>query len=165
MKAFALVTVVALSSSSKAASLTPRLSNITRQRPIRRNMPSSAAKNVLGTTLEPCSLDPMTGFFRDGCCNTGPNDIGMHTVCAEVDERFLSFTRSRGNDLSSAIPGAFPGLKPGDRWCLCVRRWIEAYQAGAAPPVVLKATHEDALQYVDLSVLQEFAIDTTRTEL
>lgn len=103
-------------------------------------------KNVFGEPLIPCSFDPMTGFFRNGCCETGPQDLGTYTVCAVVTEAFLDYSRSRGNDLITPRPEFdFPGLKPGDRWCLCVLRWVEAYHAGYAPPVVLEATHEKSL--------------------
>lgn len=110
--------------------------------------------NVLGTPLIVCGTDPVTGFYRDGCCNTGPNDLGSHTVCAVVTEAFLEFTKTRGNDLSTPLPAyGFPGLKPGDRWCLCVRRWKEALDHGFAPPVILEATHQNALQVVTLAQL------------
>jgi uncharacterized protein len=119
-----------------------------------------AARNVLGEPLEPCSLDPITGFFRDGCCNTGPHDIGRHVVCVRVSAAFLTFSQSRGNDLSSPRPDiGFPGLKPGDRWCLCAARWQEALEAGHAPPVVLAATHEAALQIIRLEDLKRHALD------
>lgn len=117
------------------------------------------AKNVLGTRLEDCSTDPMTGFFRDGCCNTGPEDVGLHTLCAEMTEEFLAFSKARGNDLSTPNPiFQFPGLKAGDRWCLCVLRWKEAYEAGKAPGVNLNATHMSVLEFVDLEQLQEHAV-------
>jgi uncharacterized protein (DUF2237 family) len=117
------------------------------------------AKNVLGTPLEPCSTDPMTGFLRNGCCDTGPGDTGLHLVCAEMTEAFLAFTRSRGNDLSTPAPAlGFPGLKPGDRWCLCVSRWQEALAAGCAPPVILEATHVSTIEFVDLDVLRKHAV-------
>ncbi len=116
------------------------------------------AKNVLGTDLEVCSTDPLTGFYRDGCCNTGAGDWGMHTVCAEVTEDFLRFSRLRGNDLTTPVPEYdFPGLKDGDRWCLCVLRWKEAYEAGMAPLVNLRATHISVLEFVDLEVLRGYA--------
>lgn len=116
------------------------------------------ARNVLGTELETCSMDPMTGFFRDGCCNTGRDDEGMHLVCAEMTEQFLAFSKSRGNDLSTPMPHYdFPGLMEGDRWCLCVLRWKEAYDAGMAPKVNLRATHISTLEFVDLDVLKEYA--------
>ena len=101
-------------------------------------MPASTARNVLGTELEPCSLDPVTGFFRDGCCNTDEHDRGLHVVCTRVTAEFLEFSRSRGNDLvTPRLEFKFPGLKPGDQWCLCAMRWKEAFEAGLAPPVVL----------------------------
>ena len=112
-------------------------------------MPTSTARNVLGTELEPCSLDPVTGFFRDGCCNTDEHDRGLHVVCTRVTAEFLEFSRSRGNDLvTPRLEFNFPGLKPGDQWCLCAMRWKEAFEAGLAPPVVLQATHERALDVV-----------------
>jgi len=115
------------------------------------------SKNVLGTELQECSTNSMTGFYRDGCCNTGPMDRGTHTVCAEVNEEFLKFTKSQGNDLSTPRPEYnFPGLKPGDRWCLCVLRWLEAHKAGKAPAIVLEATHSKTLDYVNLEVLKEY---------
>ncbi len=102
----------------------------------------------------------MTGFFRDGCCQTGPQDRGTHVVCAQVTSEFLEFTKAQGNDLSTPIPAyGFPGLRPGDRWCLCVARWQEAYAAGVAPPICLAASHEAALQVVPLALLQEFALE------
>jgi uncharacterized protein len=110
--------------------------------------------NVLGGPLLACSYDPLTGFFRDGCCETGDDDLGSHTVCARVTDEFLEFSRERGNDLSTPRPEyRFRGLKPGDRWCLCAARWLEAHEAGVAPPVVLEATHEAALRLVPLRVL------------
>ena len=116
------------------------------------------SRNVFGEPLEPCSLAPMTGFYRDGCCETGPDDAGSHTVCAIMTEEFLRFSVSRGNDLVTPRPEyRFPGLKPGDRWCLCVARWEEARRAGIAPPVVLEATHEAALRVVELDDLVEKA--------
>lgn len=118
------------------------------------------ARNVLGEPLEPCSTAPMTGFFRDGCCNTAAEDRGSHTVCALVTEEFLQFSRSRGNDLSTPMPGfGFPGLKPGDRWCLCAPRWQEAFAAGHAPRVFLKSTHEGALVHCALADLKSLAAD------
>lgn len=118
------------------------------------------SRNVLGEPLEPCSLDPVTGFFRDGCCNSGPEDVGSHTVCAEMTEAFLAYSKSRGNDLSTPRPEfGFAGLKPGDRWCLCALRWREAYAAGRAPRVVLASTHERALDVVDLFDLKRYAHD------
>ena len=116
--------------------------------------------NVLGGRLEPCSVKPRTGFFRDGCCNTGPDDLGLHVICARMTAKFLAFSAERGNDLSTSQPEVgFPGLKPGDRWCLCAGRWREALDAGVAPPVVLSATHEEALAVVALDDLKQHAID------
>ena len=118
------------------------------------------SRNVLGGTLENCSLKPMTGFFRNGCCDTGAEDVGSHTVCVVMTAEFLAFSRSRGNDLSTPMPEfGFPGLVPGDRWCLCAPRWQEALDADSAPRVVLRATHEGALQYCDLADLKRYAID------
>lgn len=114
--------------------------------------------NVLGGDLAVCGCDPMTGFTRSGSCETGPQDLGSHTVCAEVTAEFLAFTAARGNDLASPRPG-FPGLKPGDRWCLCSSRWEEARQAGVAPPVVLEATNAAALDVVRLDDLTAHAAD------
>ncbi len=117
-------------------------------------------KNVLGEELKICCTSPMTGFYRTGKCETGPNDTGSHVVCARVTEEFLEFTRSRGNDLSTPVPAYnFPGLKTGDRWCLCASRWQEARSAGVAPPVILAATHEAVLKTIPLAVLQEYAVD------
>ncbi len=115
--------------------------------------------NVLGGPLEPCSHAPLTGFYRDGCCNTGHDDRGIHTVCARMTREFLAFSRSRGNDLTRAVPGRFPGLQPGHRWCLCAGRWIEAWQAGKAPRLFLRATHEETLAMVALHTLREYALD------
>lgn len=110
--------------------------------------------------LLPCSVAPLTGFYRDGCCNTGPEDLGCHTVCVEATAAFLEFSKSRGNDLSTPRPEyGFPGLKPGDRWCLCAARWEEARLAGFAPPVLLEATHEGALEYCDAEALRAHALD------
>ena len=118
------------------------------------------SKNVLGGPLADCSKSPMTGFFRDGCCNTSDEDAGSHTVCCVVTADFLRFSKSRGNDLSTPAPQyGFPGLKPGDRWCLCAARWREALEAKAAPLVVLTATHERALEVVSLADLKRHAID------
>ena len=112
------------------------------------------AKNIFGESLITCSTDPMTGFFRDGCCNTDKEDSGTHTVCAVMTEEFLSYTKSQGNDLSTPIPSyQFPGLKPGDKWCLCVNRWKEAMLAGVAPMIVPEATHERSLDYVSMEDL------------
>lgn len=117
------------------------------------------ALNVLGGTLELCSLEPRTGFTRSGCCETGPEDVGSHTICAEMTAAFLAFSRSRGNDLSTPRPEwGFAGLKPGDRWCLCAPRWQEALEAGKAPRVVMRATHAMALQYCRLEDLQRHAV-------
>ena len=117
-----------------------------------------AGINVLGGPLRDCSKDPVTGFFRDGCCNTGPMDQGSHTVCARVTADFLAFSAAAGNDLSTPFPEAmFPGLTPGDQWCLCAARWLEAYEAGSAPMVVLEATHVRALEIVPLEKLLEHA--------
>ena len=114
-------------------------------------------KNVLGGELQSCCTDPMTGFYRDGYCKTGAEDRGSHTVCIVATDEFLAFSKSRGNDLSTPRPEfEFPGLKDGDRWCLVAARWKEAFDAGAAPAVVLKATHENALQYVRLEDLRRF---------
>ncbi|MBL8554440.1 MAG: DUF2237 domain-containing protein [Phenylobacterium sp.] len=126
-------------------------------RPIRYD---ADARNVLGQELVPCSLDPVTGFFRNGCCETGPHDVGMHTVCAVMTAEFLAFSRSMGNDLSTPRPDlGFPGLNPGDRWCLCAPRWKEALDAGAAPKVVLESTHEETLAIVALGVLKDYAVE------
>jgi uncharacterized protein (DUF2237 family) len=126
-------------------------------------MQSKTAKNVLGEPLRPCCFDPMTGYFRDGYCHTASHDYGTHVVCARMTEEFLIYTKSRGNDLSTPRPEwQFPGLKPGDQWCLCVLRWKEAEEAGIAPPVVLAACHEKALEYVDLEVLQRYALAATK---
>lgn len=117
------------------------------------------AKNVLGSPLQTCSLSPLTGFFRTGCCDTGVDDLGLHIVCTEVTAEFLEFSQQRGNDLSTPMPEfAFPGLQPGDRWCLCVTRWKEALEAGVAPLVNLEATHMSALEFVDLEDLQRHAV-------
>jgi hypothetical protein len=120
------------------------------------------AKNVLGQPLQACSTRPMTGFFRNGCCETVLQDEGVHVVCAEMTAAFLEFSRARGNDLTTPRPEfGFPGLKAGDRWCLCVSRWKEALQAGVAPRVVLDATHAEALQYVTLAELKRYALNPT----
>ena len=114
------------------------------------------AKNVLGGDLQSCSTDPMTGFYRDGCCNTGAGDMGVHTVCAVMTAEFLEFSVSRGNDLVTPVPEyQFPGLKPGDRWCLCAPRWREAYDAGVAPEVVLEACHISTLEFATLEELRD----------
>ncbi|MEP6517204.1 DUF2237 family protein [Microcoleus vaginatus] len=118
------------------------------------------ATNVLGGKLETCCTSPMTGYYRDGKCNTGGGDFGAHTVCAQLTEEFLQFTKSNGNDLSTPVPEFnFPGLKPGDCWCLCASRWKEAMDAGVAPPVVLAATHALTLEYVSLDELKQHAAD------
>jgi uncharacterized protein (DUF2237 family) len=118
------------------------------------------AVNVLGGVLQPCSLRPLTGFFRDGCCATSAEDIGSHTVCAVMTAEFLAFSRAAGNDLSTPVPEyGFPGLKPGDRWCLCAPRWQEALHAGAAPQVVLRATELGALDTCALTDLRRHAVD------
>ena len=117
-------------------------------------------KNVLGGDLQPCSLNPLTGFYRDGCCNTGPDDVGVHVVCARMTQEFLEFSRLHGNDLMTPAPAfGFPGLKPGDRWCICASRWKEACEHGVAPPIILAATHVAVLDYVPLDVLKAHAID------
>lgn len=116
--------------------------------------------NVFGEAIETCSDRPVTGFFRDGCCNTSDQDVGSHTVCVQLTRDFLEFSRFRGNDLSTPRPEfGFPGLQPGDRWCLCAARWLEAHQHGVAPRVLLKGTHQRALETVPLALLREFAID------
>ena len=118
------------------------------------------ATNVVGGKLETCCTSPMTGYYRDGKCNTGGGDFGAHTVCAQLTEEFLQFTKSNGNDLSTPVPEFnFPGLKPGDCWCLCAARWKEAMDAGVAPPVVLAATHALTLEYVSLDELKQHAAD------
>ena len=117
-----------------------------------------AARNVLGGELASCSTEPVTGFYRNGCCETGPEDMGLHTVCAVMTAEFLEFSKAAGNDLSTPRPEfAFPGLKPGDRWCLCAPRWKEALDAGMAPQLVLEACHEETLAIVPLGVLKDFA--------
>ena len=117
------------------------------------------ARNVLGTELVPCSLDPVTGFYRNGCCDTGPEDEGLHTICCQVTAEFLAHQREIGNDLSTPFPlFGFPGLEPGDRWCVCITRWKESFEAGAACPVILEATHMHALEYVDLDDLKKHAV-------
>lgn len=117
-------------------------------------------RNVLGGELEPCSYDPMTGYYRTGCCETRGDDPGMHVVCAVMTDEFLAFSASRGNDLSTPMPHhGFPGLQAGDRWCLCASRWQEAFEAGMAPQVVLAATHLSALEYSSLADLRAHAVD------
>ena len=116
--------------------------------------------NVLGEPLASCSNAPLTGFYRDGCCRTGPDDLGSHVVCIQATAEFLEYSKSRGNDLSTPVDDfGFPGLNPGDRWCLCALRWKEALEAGHAPRVVLTSTHEAVLNYVDLSDLKPYALD------
>ena len=123
------------------------------------NEKPQTARNVLGTELKPCSRKPLTGFFRDGCCNTTADDLGAHTVCAEMTADFLAFSQEAGNDLSTPRPEfGFPGLRPGDRWCLCAGRWAEALQAGKAPRVVLESTHERTLEFVEVAALKRHAI-------
>jgi uncharacterized protein len=120
---------------------------------------SREALNVLGTPLQTCSTEPLTGWFRDGCCRTGKGDNGVHVICAKVSERFLEFSKLRGNDLSTPQPEyGFPGLKAGDRWCLCAQRWVEAFVAGHAPQVVLEATHESAMEFADIEDLKKLAV-------
>ncbi len=126
-------------------------------------MSQNLGRNVLGTPLEPCSLTPRTGFFRDGCCRTAKEDPGLHIVCAQMTDEFLAFSQRRGNDLSTPVPAyGFAGLQAGDRWCLCVQRWKEALQAGCAPPVVLEATHVSTLEFVDLDDLRRHAVHPAR---
>jgi uncharacterized protein len=119
---------------------------------------SKIEKNVLGQDLRSCCTSPMTGFYRDGFCRTGPDDHGVHTVCVILNQEFLVFSKGRGNDLSTPLPEyGFPGLKPGDKWCLCAGRWKEAYEDGFAPPIILESTHSSILELVPLAVLKEFA--------
>lgn len=119
----------------------------------------SQPTNVLGGPLQCCCLDPLTGYYRDGYCRTGSGDVGLHTVCVQVTEDFLDFSAERGNDLITPVPEyGFPGLKPGDRWCVCVTRWAEALEEGIAAPVVLESTHLSALEFVSLEDLQEHAV-------
>ena len=123
-------------------------------------MMMEAFKNVLGGSLIACSMSPLTGFYRDGCCKTGTEDTGTHTVCAQITNEFLAYTKSRGNDLETPIPAYnFPGLKEGDYWCLCVLRWKEALKVGKAPKIKLEATHIKSLEFVELHVLKEYAIE------
>lgn len=123
-------------------------------------MSEEKARNVLGGELETCSLSPKTGWFRDGCCNTGPEDRGAHVVCVRVTAEFLSFSKRAGNDLSTPAPHfGFPGLVPGDRWCLCATRWVEALEAGCPPLVYLRATHEGMLEHTTLEVLRRHAVE------
>jgi uncharacterized protein len=119
--------------------------------------------NIFGEPLKTCSMDPKTGFFRDGCCNTGEQDFGMHTVCVVMTGEFLAFSKERGNDLSTPRPQwNFPGLKEGDRWCLCAGRWLEAWQAGKAPLVDLEVTHEETLRVVPIDILIKYAVQKTK---
>ena len=121
---------------------------------------NEVGRSVFGRPLQSCNERPKTGFFRDGCCNTSPEDRGAHVVCAQMTAEFLAFSRERGNDLSTPVPQAgFPGLKPGDRWCLCAARWKEAFEAGCAPPVYLASTHERVLEYVSFEQLKRCALD------
>lgn len=123
-------------------------------------------KNVLGESLEECCTEPMTGFYRDGCCRTGADDIGLHVVCAQMTAEFLEFSRRRGNDLITPRPEfLFPGLKPGDCWCLCAARWQEALEAGVAPPVKLASTHISALEFISMADLERYAIDKDDLDL
>jgi len=116
--------------------------------------------NVFGEPLLSCSEQPLSGFYRDGCCNTGEEDLGSHTVCIEITTKFLEYSRFKGNNLSTPIPEfGFPGLKPGNRWCLCADRWLEAYHQGMAPKVYLMRTHQNALKIIPLALLKQFAID------
>ena len=118
------------------------------------------SRNVFGDPLQVCSLSPMTGFFRNGCCDTGPEDVGSHTVCIVTTAEFLKFSKAMGNDLSTPMPDfGFEGLRPGDRWCLCAPRWKEAFDANQAPRVVLRATHQGALEFCSLAELKSRAID------
>jgi hypothetical protein len=122
-------------------------------------------KNVVGGELLECSAEPLTGFYRDGCCATGPEDVGSHTVCVFVTEEFLSFSRRVGNDLSTPQPQfGFPGLRPGDRWCVCAARWLEAHEAGCAPQVLLAATHERALELIEIDTLLAYAVEPEGSE-
>ena len=114
------------------------------------------ANNILGTALATCSTNPITGFFRDGCCHTNGTDHGMHTICVAVSSEFLAFSKLAGNDLSTPRPDfQFPGLTPGDRWCLCLNRWLEALESGVAPPIILEATHASVIEFVDFEILLE----------
>lgn len=122
-----------------------------------------ASLNVYGERLKPCAFDPITGFYRDGCCNTGPEDRGRHVICVRITAEFLAFSRARGNDLSTPRPEfGFEGLREGDRWCLCAERWKEAWEAGAAPKVILASTHLSALRIVPLDVLEQHAMPARR---
>lgn len=126
--------------------------------PISSGEPTS--KNVLGQTLKPCCTNPMTGFYRNGICETGPDDYGTHVVCAVMTQSFLNYTKSKGNDLCTPLPAyRFPGLKPGDKWCLCALRWKEAFEAGMAPPVILESTHQKALHYLKFTDLKSHQLE------
>jgi uncharacterized protein len=125
---------------------------------------SPAALNVLGEPLDLCSCEPLTGWFRDGSCRSNPADLGRHSVCCEITEAFLSYSRAQGNDLSTPAPAyGFPGLKPGDHWCVCAPRWLEAYEDGMAPPVRLAATEQSALEVIPLDLLQRHATPSATT--
>ena len=116
--------------------------------------------NIFNDPLEACSFDPVTGFFRSGCCETSEQDTGSHTVCAIMTEEFLKFSKSKGNDLSTPVPAFdFPGLNSGDRWCLCAARWLEAYEAGSAPSIIARATHRRALEIIPMEAMKEFSLD------
>ena len=116
--------------------------------------------NIFNEPLEACSFDPVTGFFRSGCCETSEQDTGSHTVCAIMTDEFLKFSKSKGNDLSTPVPAFdFPGLNSGDRWCLCAARWLEAYEAGSAPSIIARATHRRALETIPMEVMKEFSLD------
>ena len=116
--------------------------------------------NIFNEPLEACNLDPVTGFFRSGCCETSEQDTGSHTVCAIMTEEFLKFSKSKGNDLSTPVPAFdFPGLNSGDRWCLCAARWLEAYEAGSAPSIIARATHRRALEIIPMEAMKEFSLD------
>jgi len=127
----------------------------------KQDMKDVRPKNVLGTDLQLCCNEPLTGFYRDGFCSTGYEDYGVHVVCAEVTEDFLEYTKTQGNDLSTPLPppSRFPGLRPGDKWCLCASRWKEAYEAGHAPKVVLESTHQKALEFMSIDILKEYEAD------
>ena len=116
--------------------------------------------NIFNEPLEACSFDPVTGFFRSGCCETSEQDTGSHTVCAIMTEEFLKFSKSKGNDLSTPVPAFdFPGLNPGDRWCLCAARWLEAFEEGSAPSIIARATHRRALEIIPMEAMKEFSLD------
>ena len=116
--------------------------------------------NIFNEPLQACSFDPVTGFFRSGCCETSEQDTGSHTVCAIMTEEFLKFSKSKGNDLSTPVPAFdFPGLNSGDRWCLCAARWLEAYEAGSAPSIIARATHRRALEIIPMEAMKEFSLD------